>query len=56
MKNPPKDLKDAKGFIQVSYTLKNTRKRENGVMKSMYTIVKGPPYNLIKKKKKRNKL
>jgi hypothetical protein len=56
MKDPPKDLSQAKQVIQLAYTLKNIKKRESGVMKSMYTIVKGTPYSLVKKKKKRSVL
>ena len=55
-KNPPKAITGAKDNIQLAYTLENKRKRdpETNVMKSMYTIVKGTPYNLVKKKKNSN--
>jgi hypothetical protein len=56
MKNPPKNLSQAKEVIQLAYTLKNIKKRESGAMKSMYTIIKGSPYNLVKKRKNNNEL
>jgi hypothetical protein len=56
IKNLPKDINQAKEVVQLAFTIKNIRKRESNVMKSMYTIVKGTPYSLVKKKKKSSNL
>jgi hypothetical protein len=50
--NYPQKYSDAKQVIQLAYTLINKKERDSKkTMKSVYTIKKGSPYRLVKKKK-----